>query len=95
MRNWYRSTIGGLPRLYWYLWTGMLINRVGGFVALVLSLYLTSDRHLGAPSPAWWWAPTASAGSAACCSAACSPTAGAAGRPCCWPTSARWPCCPA
>ena len=40
MRNWYRSTIGGLPRLYWYLWTGMLMNRVGGFVALVLSLYL-------------------------------------------------------
>ncbi|GAA2377560.1 MFS transporter [Dactylosporangium salmoneum] len=46
MRNWYRATIGGLPRLYWYLWSGMLINRVGGFVALVLSLYLTSDRHL-------------------------------------------------
>lgn len=46
MREWYRSTIGGLPRLYWYLWTGMLINRVGGFVALVLSLYLTGDRGL-------------------------------------------------
>ncbi|WP_433055898.1 MDR family MFS transporter [Dactylosporangium sp. CS-033363] len=49
MRTWYRSTIGGLPRLYWYLWTGMLINRVGGFVALVLSLYLTSARHLAIP----------------------------------------------
>ncbi|MFG2037639.1 MDR family MFS transporter [Dactylosporangium sp. NPDC048998] len=49
MRNWYRSTIGGLPGLYWYLWTGMLINRVGGFVALVLSLYLTSARHLALP----------------------------------------------
>ncbi|MGI5246996.1 MDR family MFS transporter [Dactylosporangium sp. CA-139066] len=49
MRNWYRSTIGGLPGLYWYLWTGMLINRVGGFVALVLSLYLTSARHLSVP----------------------------------------------
>lgn len=46
MRNWYRSTVGGLPRMYWLLWTGMLINRVGGFVALVLSLYLTSDRDL-------------------------------------------------
>src|SRR4051812_23938502 len=32
--------------MYWYLWTGMLINRVGGFVALVLSLYLTSARGL-------------------------------------------------
>ncbi|GAA3286005.1 MFS transporter [Dactylosporangium vinaceum] len=49
MRTWYRTTIGGLPRLYWYLWTGMLINRVGGFVALVLSLYLTSARHLAIP----------------------------------------------
>ncbi|GAA3248953.1 MDR family MFS transporter [Dactylosporangium siamense] len=46
MRTWYRSTIGGLPKMYWFLWTGMLINRVGGFVALVLSLYLTSDRGL-------------------------------------------------
>ncbi|MER7002115.1 MFS transporter [Dactylosporangium sp. NPDC000555] len=49
MRNWYRSTMGGLPGLYWYLWTGMLINRIGGFVALVLSLYLTSARHLTLP----------------------------------------------
>ncbi|MEV4517337.1 MFS transporter [Dactylosporangium sp. NPDC049525] len=32
--------------MYWLLWTGMLINRVGGFVALVLSLYLTSERGL-------------------------------------------------
>jgi len=46
LRAWYRSTIGGLPRMYWYLWTGMLINRVGGFVALLLSLYLTADRGL-------------------------------------------------
>jgi MFS family permease len=49
LRNWYRSTIGGLPRLYWYLWSGMLINRVGSFVALVLSLYLTTERHLTVP----------------------------------------------
>jgi MFS family permease len=49
VRSWYRSTVGGLPGLYWYLWTGMLINRVGGFVALVLSLYLTSARHLSVP----------------------------------------------
>jgi MFS family permease len=49
VRNWYRTTVGGLPRLYWYLWAGMLINRVGGFVALVLSLYLTSARHLAIP----------------------------------------------
>jgi MFS family permease len=32
--------------MYWFLWTGMLINRVGGFVALFLSLYLTGPRGL-------------------------------------------------
>ena len=36
----------GLPRLYWLLWTGMLINRLSGFVALYLSLYLTGPRGL-------------------------------------------------
>jgi MFS family permease len=46
VRTWYRSAIGGLPTTYWYLWTGMFINRVGGFVALFLSLYLTGPRGL-------------------------------------------------
>ncbi|GAA3335708.1 MFS transporter [Amorphoplanes nipponensis] len=35
---------GGLPATYWYLWTGLLINRVGGFAVLFLSLYLTAQR---------------------------------------------------
>jgi MFS family permease len=39
-----RSAAGGLPATYWYLWTGILINRVGGFAVLFLSLYLTARR---------------------------------------------------
>ena len=40
------STSRGLPRSYWLLWTGALINRLGGFVAPFLALYLTGDRGL-------------------------------------------------
>ncbi len=35
----------GLPRTFWYLWTGALINRLGGFVYTFLALYLTQARH--------------------------------------------------
>ncbi|MGK5679412.1 MFS transporter [Actinoplanes sp. URMC 104] len=48
MRAWLRDTAGGLSATYWYLWTGLLINRVGGFAVLFLSLYLTSQRGAGA-----------------------------------------------
>ena len=44
MRAWLRDAAGGLPRTYWFLWTGLLINRVGGFAVLFLSLYLTAQR---------------------------------------------------
>ncbi|WP_433371046.1 MDR family MFS transporter [Actinoplanes sp. CA-142083] len=44
MRSWLRDTAGGLPTTYWYLWAGLLINRVGGFAVLFLSLYLSSQR---------------------------------------------------
>jgi len=43
---WLRTLFDGLPRTYWYLWLGTLINRVGIFVVPFLSLYLTSQRHL-------------------------------------------------
>lgn len=36
----------GLPRTYWYLWSGVLINRVGSFVVPFLALYLTGERGL-------------------------------------------------
>jgi MFS family permease len=35
----------GLPRTFWYLWSGMLVNRLGGFVFTFLALYLTQERH--------------------------------------------------
>lgn len=44
MRGWLRQTAGGLPRQFWFLWTGTLINRLGSFVVLFLSIYLTSDQ---------------------------------------------------
>ena len=36
----------GLPRAYWTLWCGMLLNRLGGAVFLLLGLYLTRERGL-------------------------------------------------
>jgi MFS family permease len=50
LRRWYRANVGGLPGTYWYLWAGMLINRLGGFAVLFLSLYLTSARGLSPAS---------------------------------------------
>jgi predicted MFS family arabinose efflux permease len=45
VRGWLRETTGGLPRTFWFLWAGTLINRVGLFVVLYLAIYLT--RELG------------------------------------------------
>lgn len=33
------------PRAYWYVWWGTLINRLGGFVVPLLTIYLTTVRH--------------------------------------------------
>jgi MFS family permease len=41
-----RANLGGLPATYWYLWAGMLVNKVGGFGILFLSLYLVAARGL-------------------------------------------------
>ncbi|GAA2263134.1 MFS transporter [Streptomyces amakusaensis] len=38
------ESVSGLPREFWWLWTSTLVNRLGGFVATFLVLYLTSDR---------------------------------------------------
>ena len=35
-----------LPRAFWLLWAGGLINRLGTFVQPFLSLYLSSQRGL-------------------------------------------------
>lgn len=36
----------GLPRTYWVLWSGTLLNRLGTFVVPFLTLYLTAERGL-------------------------------------------------
>ncbi|GAA1771905.1 MFS transporter [Luedemannella helvata] len=46
MARWLGSVGGGLPATFWYLWVGILVNRIGGFAVLFLSLYLTNARHL-------------------------------------------------
>jgi MFS family permease len=40
----------GLPRTFWYLWTGALINRLGAFVFTYLAIYLTRARHFSVAS---------------------------------------------
>ncbi len=40
------SLVEGLPPTYWLLWSGTLINRLGGFVIPFLTLYLTSQRDI-------------------------------------------------
>ncbi|GAB3968428.1 hypothetical protein GCM10027615_20230 [Plantactinospora veratri] len=42
--KWFQDTTGGLPRTFWYLWTGTLINRLGSFVLVFLAIYLTTER---------------------------------------------------
>ncbi len=44
LRRWWDDTAGGLPATFWYLWSGLLINRAGAFALLFLSLYLTTAR---------------------------------------------------
>jgi MFS family permease len=39
-----RALVGGLPRTYWVLWVGTLVNRLGTFVVPFLALYLTRER---------------------------------------------------
>jgi MFS family permease len=44
VRGWLRQAAGGLPRTFWLLWTGTLINRLGAFVIIFLAIYLTGER---------------------------------------------------
>ena len=36
----------GMPRPFWFLWGGTIVNRLGGFVIPFLTLYLTGPRGL-------------------------------------------------
>ena len=37
------GTVAGLPRQFWWLWTGTLVNRAGAFVLPFLAIYLTGS----------------------------------------------------
>ena len=36
---------GGLPRAFWWLWVGSLVNRMGSFVLPLFAFYLTGPMH--------------------------------------------------
>ncbi|MEO6887242.1 MAG: MFS transporter [Jatrophihabitantaceae bacterium] len=38
--------LGGLPRTFWWLWLGTLVNRAGTFIEPFFILYLTGPRHV-------------------------------------------------
>ena len=40
-----RFALPGAPRAYWYVWWGTLVNRLGGFVIPLLTIYLTKQRE--------------------------------------------------
>ena len=42
----FRALVEGLPPTYWLIWSGTLINRLGGFVIPFLTLYLTAQRAI-------------------------------------------------
>jgi MFS family permease len=41
-----RALVEGLPPTYWLIWSGTLVNRLGGFVIPFLTLYLTAQRAI-------------------------------------------------
>ena len=40
------TEVGQLPRSYWFVWGGTLVNRLGSFVLPMLTIYLTTRRGL-------------------------------------------------
>ncbi|WP_426562677.1 MFS transporter [Angustibacter sp. McL0619] len=46
VRGWWGRSFSGLPRPFWVLFAGTIVNRVGQFVQPFLSLYLVGGRDL-------------------------------------------------
>jgi MFS family permease len=46
LRRSLQAHTGGLPRAFWWLWLGNLINRAGTFIEPFFVLYLTGPRHV-------------------------------------------------
>lgn len=45
-RTRWAAHVGGMPRAFWFLWSGTLVNRIGSFVTPFLALYLTGERDV-------------------------------------------------
>jgi len=41
------TAIGGLPRAFWTIWWGLIVNRLASFVIAFLSIYLVRERGFG------------------------------------------------
>jgi MFS family permease len=46
VREWWSRTTAGLPRPFWFIFAGTIVNRVGQFVQPFLALYLVRGRDL-------------------------------------------------
>jgi MFS family permease len=46
IRSRFATLTADLPATYWFIWFGILINRLGSFVIPFLTLYLTSQRSI-------------------------------------------------
>ena len=44
MRSFLHEKVGGLPRTFWIIWSGTLVNRLGTMVEPFIGLYLTQAR---------------------------------------------------
>src|SRR2546423_8470052 len=44
LRGWVDSRARGLPRAFWTIWWGLVVNRLASFVLPFLSIYLVRDR---------------------------------------------------
>jgi len=49
----FTETVGGLPRTFWIIWVGTLINRMGMFIAPFLALYLTTQLGYSITFAGW------------------------------------------
>lgn len=43
-----RALVGGLPPTFWYLWAGVIVNRVAGYIVPFVALWLTQDEGYSA-----------------------------------------------
>ncbi len=47
------AQVGGLPRPFWWLWLGTLVNRAGTFIEPFFVLYLTGPRGVSIATTGW------------------------------------------